>query len=429
MGRDGTRSEDETDAAAREVLRRNDRGGYTVPTAGLYPFQWNWDSALAAWGWSTFDVDRAWTEIETLLSGQWSTGMIPHIVFHRPDDGYFPGPGVWHVAHHPPTSGITQPPVLASMVRRVHAADPVVGRERLATIFPALLASHRWWRETRCRAGPAAIVHPWESGRDNSAAWDVGLAHVDTAFVEPYTRRDLAHVDATMRPRDLDYDRYVALVQFGRSIGWDHDAIVADGPFLMADPALHLILVRAHRDLAALGGELGGDAAATAGELAGWAAELEAALPRLWNDDLGGHDARDLRSGRFAGCATASAWLEYWAGVADPRLDARLASVWDRATYGLPTEDPASTRFDRRRYWRGPVWPVVNALVGLGLAEQGRVEEAERLRAETAALIRSGGFAEYFDPVDGSPYGGDSFTWTAAVWLAWARGAGSTVRA
>lgn len=24
------------------ILKENDRGAYTVPTKGLYPFQWNW---------------------------------------------------------------------------------------------------------------------------------------------------------------------------------------------------------------------------------------------------------------------------------------------------------------------------------------------------------------------------------------------------
>ena len=37
------------DQRAREVLEGNDKGGYTIPTAGLYPYQWNWDSAFAAW--------------------------------------------------------------------------------------------------------------------------------------------------------------------------------------------------------------------------------------------------------------------------------------------------------------------------------------------------------------------------------------------
>ena len=31
---------------AEAILRARDRGGYTAPTAGLYPYQWNWDSAF-----------------------------------------------------------------------------------------------------------------------------------------------------------------------------------------------------------------------------------------------------------------------------------------------------------------------------------------------------------------------------------------------
>ena len=67
---------------ARRILRGNDRGGYCVPTARLYPFQWNWDSAFVAMGWATFDEARAWQEISSLLRGQWADGMIPQIVFH-----------------------------------------------------------------------------------------------------------------------------------------------------------------------------------------------------------------------------------------------------------------------------------------------------------------------------------------------------------
>ncbi|WP_316860456.1 hypothetical protein [uncultured Cohaesibacter sp.] len=56
---------------AEAILRQNDRGGYTVPTEGLYPYQWNWDSAFSAFGFSEFDLERAWQELGTLFSGQW----------------------------------------------------------------------------------------------------------------------------------------------------------------------------------------------------------------------------------------------------------------------------------------------------------------------------------------------------------------------
>ena len=65
---------------ARAILRANDRGGYTVPTHGLYPYQWNWDSAFVGLGFAEFDMARAWDEIETLMTGQWDNGMIPHMI-------------------------------------------------------------------------------------------------------------------------------------------------------------------------------------------------------------------------------------------------------------------------------------------------------------------------------------------------------------
>jgi len=50
-------------AKALAVLRANDLGGYTIPATGLYPYQWNWDSALVAMGWSAVDEPRAWEEL------------------------------------------------------------------------------------------------------------------------------------------------------------------------------------------------------------------------------------------------------------------------------------------------------------------------------------------------------------------------------
>ena len=96
---------------ARAVLRGNDRGGYTIPTDGLYPYQWNWDSAFSALGFATFDRARAWEELEKLFEAQWPNGMVPHIIFRADEPGYFPGPSVWQADMGPmPSSGISQPP-------------------------------------------------------------------------------------------------------------------------------------------------------------------------------------------------------------------------------------------------------------------------------------------------------------------------------
>lgn len=404
------------DNQAREILRGNDKGGYTLPTHGLYPYQWNWDSAFAAWGIATFDKPRAWDELDTLMDSQWESGMVPHIIFHHPDPGYFPGPDVWGTGKTPETSGISQPPIAAIMARLIWEMDEGAGRARIAALYPKLVKWHRWWHVARCTHGPAAVTHPWESGRDNCPDWDIGMAGVDGSTVAPYTRRDTGHVDPDMRPTKEDYDRYIAIVDFGRNVGWNDEKIVTEGPFLMADPGITFILLRAHEDLIEIGRKLGEDVS----EIEGWASSLRASLPHIWNAELGAYDARDLRTGKFANVLGSGAFLAYLAGAENEKLDQNLLRAWDAVTYGIPSADPEAASFNPRKYWRGPTWPVVNALIALGLSDTGRTALSERLRSETAALIRKNGFYEYFDPLDATPCGGADFSWTAAIWLTWA---------
>ena len=122
--------------------------------------------------------------LDRLLEGQWSDGMVPHIVFHGWNGDYFPGPEVWRTRHDPPTSGITQPAVLATAVRRCweSAQDKTLAEAHAAALYPRLLAWHRWWAIARDPDGTGLVgmLHPWESGMDNSPAWDVALAPVPT---------------------------------------------------------------------------------------------------------------------------------------------------------------------------------------------------------------------------------------------------------
>ncbi|HSD56239.1 MAG TPA: hypothetical protein VLA92_03735, partial [Candidatus Saccharimonadales bacterium] len=57
---------------AIELLKKNDRGLYTIPAEGLYPHQWLWDSCFIAIGQRHYDIERAKMEILSLIRGQWS---------------------------------------------------------------------------------------------------------------------------------------------------------------------------------------------------------------------------------------------------------------------------------------------------------------------------------------------------------------------
>lgn len=399
---------------AIEVLRENDRGRYTVPTKGLYPFQWNWDSCFTALGQSHYDMDRAWVEIETLFAHQWADGMVPHMVFHEPAPAYFPGPDVWGTGRTPPTSGITQLPIAGFAVHQLYRRSGDAGRARV--LLDGLDRWHAWFYRTRDpqRTGLVAVIHPWES-RDNSIDWDDGFERVPTEGVMPYERNDLKHADPATRPTRAQYDRY--LWHF-RALGWDsaktHDA----SPFRIVDPGFNAILIRSCLETAELADALG--ASEVAARNRAWAEGGLAALDRLWSAAHGQYLPFDRVGGRLCDSPSIGGIIPAFAPIPAHRaaaLAATIARLGEAVRYLVPSHDPADPRFDLRRYWRGPVWLVCNYMIADGLRRAGEKAMAERLVADSLELIEKSGFAEYYDPRDGTPLGGARFSWTAAMVL------------
>ena len=405
---------------ALEVLKENDRGSYTVPTKGLYPFQWNWDSCLTALGQFHYDEARAWTESETLFAHQWSDGMVPHIIFHVYSDGYFPGPDVWGTGRPVATSGITQPPVAGFAVRRLYdrATDKTEAARRARALLPKIDAWHRWFYQMRDPEGEglAAILHPWESGRDNSIDWDEAFDRVPTDGVEPYVRRDTQHADPAHRPTKAQYDRYLWLVQLFRSLGWDNARLHEASPFKVVDPGFNAILIRSATDLAALADELGEPEIAQANRER--AAKGLAALESLWSSEHGQYLCLDRVSGQLIRSASIGGILPVFADVPRRRAQevARTIERWaEKVRFLVPSHDPSDPRFEPKRYWRAPTWLVMNYMIQDGLRAVGETAVADHIVRSSLELITHSGFAEYYDPLTGEPCGGGRFTWTAAM--------------
>ncbi len=402
------------------IIQKNDKGAYTVPTHGLYPFQWNWDSALTALGIAHHDEKRAWTELETLMAHQWEDGMVPHIVFHQEDDGYFPGPDVWRTGRPVPTSGITQPPVCGFAARRLYdrAEDKILASERIRSLLPKIDAWHDWFY--RCRdprqTGLVALIHPWESGRDNSVDWDLAFERVPTDGVEPFERRDLQHADASHRPTQAQYERYIYLVQLFRSLGWDNTKLHDASPFQVVDPGFNAILIRSCSDLSDLA-ELLGEHEVAARNRA-FAEKGIAAMETLWSEPNSQYLCLDRKRGKQVENASVAGLISVFAPIPHKRAEqiaGRIMDIGRRTRFLVPSQPTDSPFFDGERYWRGPAWLIVNYMIADGMEAAGQHEVVARIVKDSLQLIEQSGFAEYYHPNTGEACGGKTFTWTAAM--------------
>jgi hypothetical protein len=412
---------------AIEVLRLNDTGVFTKPGPHQYPHQWNWDSALIALGLSHFDLPRAYEEIRSLLSGQWQDGMVPSVVYHSVASDYFPNPEFWQIENSPdapavPTTGITQPPLLATIVRLIDARHP--NPDFVREVYPALLHWHRWLHTARDADGSAlaCIIHPWESGTDDSPRWLHLFEAIHPEALPEFQRGDTRHVVAIERPNRADYERFIYLIDVFRQRSYEPRALLADSPFLAQDILFNAILYRADEDLHALAESLGKSTT----EIDDWLSRVQSNFnTRLWHEDVGLYYDYDARSGKPIPVNTASTFLPLFAGLPSKEQAQRLVeehllnpdeyALGAEVHHWVTTTAKNEPTWEPRRYWRGPIWVIMNWLILEGLQRYGYDDLVETIRQDTLGLIEASGFREYYDPRDGSGCGSTDFSWSAAL--------------
>jgi hypothetical protein len=395
----------------------------------LYPYQWNWDSAVIALALSNFDIAATQTEIRSLLKGQWQDGMVPQIIFHKVELNYFPGPEFWQTSEAPNapkilTSGITQPPLLASMVRKIHLRHPMLDFVR--EVYPKLFAWHRWLHIDRDAdgSGLVSLIHPWESGTDDAPRWLSVMQGINPVNLPPYKRMDNLLGDPGQRPNQVDYDRFVYLVDMFRQRKYDSKAILADSPFLVQDVLFNSILYRADLDLRALAEELG----EPTGEINDWLSKMKQNFQeRFWDEEKGLYFDYDLRNQHRIEINSVFTFAPMYANLCSEQQAQRMiAEHWQnpleygtgkKLVYQATTLSLSEPTWEPRRYWRGPIWIIINWLLLQGFNQYGYSNLAEELRQSSLRLMSKSGFREYYDPQDGTGCGTTSFSWPAALTL------------
>ncbi|WP_189078990.1 MGH1-like glycoside hydrolase domain-containing protein [Mangrovihabitans endophyticus] len=426
--------------SAVRVLDKNWAGDHMVPSRRLYPHQWSWDAAFIAVGLCYVNPSRAWRDLRSLFEAQWPDGRVPHIVFdpHTAEGDYFPGPVFWDVPAYGGrrprgSTALVQPPLHAvaawEVYRRAMSHGAAAVREAHAALewlYPRLVAQQDYLTGHRDAggAGLASIVHPWESGLDNSPAWDAAMSAVpaDLTLLQKYHRRDLDVADAAHRPTDVDYARYLGLVLSYRDGGYADAHLARDHDFVVECPNFNAILGAAEIALAQIAGVLGADPQVHRAR----AQRITTAIvDRLYDARSRTFRVLDVRTGAHSPARCISGLVPlilpdlpaYYAD--DIMTEARSArfGLPQQTDLPAPSYDRTAADFDTLRYWRGPVWINVNWLLRRGMLQHGYRDEAEDLRTAMVRLVHRSGEYEYFHPMTGEGIGEPAFSWTAALSL------------
>ena len=242
--------------------------------------------------------------------------------------------------------------------------------------------------------------------------------------VPEFQRGDTRYVPAIERPNRGEYERFIYLIDVFRKLLYAPDELLAHSPFLVQDVLFNAILFRADEDLHALALSLGQPTE----EIEGWLSSMRLNFnARFWDEGVGLYYDYNVRSGEPIRVNTASTFLPLFAGLASERQSQRLVEEYllnpsEYAPAGdihhwVTTTAKAEPAWEARRYWRGPVWIIMNWFLIDGLRRYGYNDLAEFIRKDTLGLIEDAGFREYYDPRDGSGCGSGDFSWSAALTL------------
>ena len=383
---------------AHALLERHWRPpGFCVPNATTYPWQWLWDSCFHAVCWAHLgEGGRAVAELGNVLAHQAPNGFVPHLT-------YWDGSGV-HTEFwgRPGTSSITQPPMyghaVAELVRRgIAVPDATVARARKGIGF---LLGRTGTADSAARGlGPPIIVHPWESGCDDSPRWDAWCPGGWTFDRWKQRKGDL--VDA---------------------LHFDDRAPIGSREFEVASPGFAALVAFNARELAEVTGDDSQLAAADA--IVEWLAARWQPDTATWTDDVQvGPSSSTAPTGAASSTAstaavrTLDALLPVLVTADGAAIDAAFAAALDDRAFGGPfgpaavhRDEPAG---DPSAYWRSPAWPQLTYLLWVAAVRRGRPAVADDLAGRLVAGARRSGLAEYWHPDTGEGFGAVPQSWAA----------------
>lgn len=425
---------------ARRLLAANGRDGWTRAALPGCPYQRSWDAAFIARACLHYDPERAYNEVFALFQGQWTDGFLPHVVFDPGRLDLFPGPEYWQAERsgRVPSgvfcSGITHPPVHASMLVAANELDPDGKRARkfLGRTYPRIKTYHNCLHENRDPQGEGlvAVMHPWESGVENTVLWEEPLAGVGEpgGWAREMHREYEEHVREGERPARPHLPQHAALVESFLQCHYDWKALSRGHGFVVQDVFFNSILCRAEADLGGIARAIGeGDPQPHFDRAARMARAIN---EKLWDEEQGLYFSCDLVAGRLIRRATAFSYMPLYAGICDDARAARLIDHLKKNVFpvaggpcvAVPVWTVRAPARGGEFCWRGTIWFSLNWFLAKGLRAYGEEALADSIEESLLLLAVDHGFHEHYEPETGRGLGAPGFSATAALFVDLAAG-------
>ena len=361
-------------------------------------------------GLAHVDWAAAANEIRSLFLGQWKNGMLPNLIFGKKNEvdnhlikDFWETSSCKNSPDEMFTSGVTQLPVYGIVLLKMYELkeDKEEAILFLRELYPKIYAFHHFlytFRDNK-EEGLVSIIHPCESGTEDSPMWDSVLDKM--TITEDNKEKELIGEES----RSFDYLRYMDLISQYQEQGFDDKKISENCPIRVQDPFFNAILSWSNEAMIEIGRIIQEDVT----DFVLWNELTVFSMnDKLWDEEQGIYNAYDLVNKVFIPGNTLSGMLPIIADV--PNIDQAeniLRNVKDDFFSGTkenpmflcPTYDITAENIHFNKKQRGAISISQNWLLYQGLKRFEMNAIAQKVMNDSLELTNEYGFCDFFNPV------------------------------
>jgi len=282
---------------------------------------------------------------------------------------------------------------LAMTVARIY--EVTKDKRFLNELMPRMISHYSWFHRFRSDENRLiSIIHPWESGWDNSQRWDKLLG------IKKGEREEIN------KGKMFLFKEY-------QKLKWNNEKILKSNLFAVQPVdfnCLYSYNLRVLSRLCKIKKDLDNMEV-----FLKRAMEVEFAIEKVMKQDDYYVDYLKSKE-RKSKIKSAAMFFVLMTDIdfdADSLMKNHLLNDKEFGTrYPAPSVSIDTPLMNPDEYWRGNVWININWFIVQGLIKRGYKTEARKLINRTLSLVRKSGFREYYNPFNGKGLGAVSFGWS-----------------